>query len=48
MELDSLDVKYAMIEDVGKRQTEADPLSAFAFGYATGRFRNAGIQFNSN
>lgn len=36
MELDSLDVKFAMIEDVGKRQTEADPLSAFAFGYATG------------
>lgn len=30
------DVAIVLIEDVGKRATEADPLSHFAFGYATG------------
>lgn len=36
LEMNSQGVNLVLIEDVGKRATGADPLSHFAFGYATG------------
>lgn len=36
LEVWSSGVKICLIEDVGKMATASDPLSAFAFGYATG------------